>query len=315
MALLTKVTLPNGALFNQSQAFLGADSLFTTGTVLFVNSVTGSNDNSGTDPSTPKATVQGAISAATASKGDKIVCMVGHAETVTATSINLSKAGVTVICLGHGLERPTFTYGAAAATITVSAANCAFLGGHHIGNFDNILSAFTLGASKNFSLIGNTFVDNTAALHFMSIVITNATDNDSDGLTIVDNKWYGLALAPDAAISILAAELHLTVTDNFVDMGATNDVGHFITFAAKITKGTQILRNILIVTGATGATVGVFMTGSGTTHTGVVADNYAASLDATTELFSTAALTFYLFNNRYTGAVTGQGYLLPAIDA
>ena len=98
-------------------------------------------------------------------------------------------------------------------------------------------------------------------------------------------------------------------------MAATNDVGHFLTVAAKVVKNIRILRNICTVVGSTGAAVGVFMTGSSTTNTGVMADNYCSSLDATTELFHTAALGLATFNNRYTGALTAQGYLLPAVDA
>ena len=64
----TKVTLPNGALFNTTHTFLGAGNLFTPGTVYYVSSTTGSNDNNGTDVSTPKATIAGAQSVATASK-------------------------------------------------------------------------------------------------------------------------------------------------------------------------------------------------------------------------------------------------------
>ena len=315
MALLTRITLPNGALANDSQTFLGAGSLFTTGTVIFVNSVTGSNDNAGTDPGSPKATVQGAISVATASKGDKIICMPGHAETVTATSINLSKAGVHVICIGTGLARPTFTYGAAAATITVSAANCAFLGGHHIGNFLDVASAFTLGAAKDFQLTGNTFVDNSSSLGFLSIVVTNATANAADGLMVSGNTWTGLDVSPNAFISILEANNKVTIEDNDVFMGATNDVGHFITLSSFNVLSMRIRRNVLIVTGSTAAAVGIFLTGSGTASLGVGSDNFISSLDTTTELIATAGTGLDFFRNEYTGVADKSGYILPAIDS
>lgn len=315
MSLLTNINFPNGALYNSSQVLLGAGTLFTTGTVFFVNSVTGSDDNNGTDPSTPKATVQGAISACTANKGDKIICMPGHASTVTSTSINLSKAGVSVICLGTGLERPTFTYGAAAATITVSAANCAFLGGHFIGNFLDVASAFTVGAAKDFQLIGNTFSENSASLGFLSIVVTGSTANAADGLTIVGNKWKSLDVSANAFISVLGTLDRFICEDNDVVMDATNDVGHFMTMSSLNVTNAVIRRNTLYVTGSTGATVGIFMTGSGTAQSGTMANNTATSLDATTELFLTATITFGLFDNKYTGAKTASGYVLPAIDA
>lgn len=260
-------------------------------------------------------TVDAARAACTVAQGDVVYIMPGHTETVTATSIALSIAGVSYICLGHGLNKPTFTYGAAAATITVSGANNKWVGGHFIGNFLDVAAAFTLAAAKDFRLEGATFIDNTASLGFLSIVVTGATDNDADGLAVIGNHWDGLDVSPNAFISILAAERRVRIEDNDVNMAATNDVGHFLTVAAKVMTDIRIKRNVCVVVGATGATVGVFMTGSSTTNTGVMSDNYCASLDATTELFATAALGLAQFNNRYTGALTAQGYLLPAVDA
>ncbi len=314
MSSLTKVTLPNGALANDSVAFLGAGSLFTTGKVFFVNSVIGSDGNVGTDPTAPLATVQQAINSCTANKGDKIVVMVGHAETVTATSINLNKAGVSVICLGSGLERPTFTYSAAAATITVSAAGCAFLGGHHIANFLNVASAFTVGAAKDFQLIDNTFVDTSSILNFLSLVVTGAVDNAADGLTLSGNYYLGLATTANAVLSVLGNLNRLTVTENHVDKAATNDAGQMITLSSKVCLGAKISKNNLIVVGSAGATVGIFMTGSGTTSTGIVSFNSITSADATAPLVATATLGFGYFEN-YIGNVNNSGKLLPAAMA
>ncbi len=310
----TRVLAANGALANEAQTFLGQDSLFTTGTVRFVCSVTGSNDNAGTDPAAPKATLQAAIDLCTANKGDKVVVMPGHAETVTSSNINLSKAGVSVICLGNGLERPTFTYGAAAATITVSAANCAFYNGHHIANFLDVASAFTLGAAKDFKLVGNTFEDGTASLNFLSAVTTGATANSADQLTIVGNYSYILNTSPLAFISILSTIKNLTVSDNDVVSASTADVGHFITFADKNGTGTRILRNSLTVTGVTSAAVGIFLTGSGTAHRGIVAYNLVSSLDTTGELIMTAGTGLSQFENYYTGTADASGKLWPAVD-
>lgn len=291
--------------------------IFTFGNIFYVDSVNGSSANPGNRPDKAMATIDQAISlaAVTANNDDVIIILPGHAETVTATSIALDVAGLRIIGMGKGLKRPTFTFGAAAATITVTGANCSWENCHFIGNFLDVAAAFTLGAAKDFRLDNNTFVDNTASLGFLSILVTNATDNSADNLTVVGNNWYGLDVSPNAFISILAAQNHVVITDNIVDMAATNDVGHFLTVAAKVVKNIRILRNICTVVGSTGAAVGVFMTGSSTTNTGVMADNYCSSLDATSELFHTAALGLATFNNRYTGALTAQGYLLPAVDA
>ena len=263
---------------------------FTTGTVRFVSSThaNASDNHAGTEVSSPLATVDAAIGKCTASVGDVIVLMPGHAETVTATSIALDVAGVTIVGLGQGLNRPTFTYGAAAATITVSAANCAWKGCHFIGNFDDVAAAFTIGAAKDFRLETNTFRDNSSALHFLSIVVTGATNNAADGLTVIGNTWQGLAVAPAAFISVLGNLSFLNVRDNFTNMASTDDEGSFLTLSSKVLLAAEIIGNRHVVVGATGATVGIFLTGSATTCTGIVADNKVASLDTTTELIATA---------------------------
>jgi hypothetical protein len=258
------------------------------------------------------ATVDQAIGLCTANAGDTIVVLPGHTETVTATSIALDVAGVNVVCLGNGSARPTFTFGAAAATITVSAADVSWKGGLFIGNFDNVASAFTVTTAKNFRLEGGSFVDSTDALHFVSIVTTNATNNASDGLTVVGNEWYGLALAPLAFVSILANENHVLITDNQVNLAATNDVGHFVTIAAKVVLNFRCLRNMLRVTGATNAAVGIFLTGSSTTNNGIVANNYVDSLDVTSPLLATAGTKLSFFENYYPVAADKNGALLPA---
>lgn len=314
MALLTKILLSNGALSDPTQTFLGAESLFTTGTVRFVHSGIGSDTNAGTDPAAPKATLQGAIDVSTANKADKIIVMPGHAETVTATSINLNKAGVGVICIGTGLDRPTFTYGAAAATITVSAANCSFVNGHHIANFLNVASAFTVGAAKDFQVISNTFVDSLSSLNFLCIVTTGATDNAADGLTFNNNYVYGLATTDGACVSVLGNLLRLTINDNIVDKAATNDAGHMVTLSSKIIGGARILRNTLTVVGSAGATVGIFLTGSGTTSSGVVGFNNVWSLDTTTALLYTAGTGLRPMQNFLSGAADASGTLYPAAD-
>lgn len=314
MSQLTRITLPNGAIVNDGQNFIGAGSLFTTGSVLYVCSVNGSDGNSGLDPAAPLATIQQANTNAVANKGWKVIVMPGHAETVTATSHTLSKAGVSYICLGSGLDRPTFTYGAAAATITVSGANVAFIGGHFIANFLNVAAAFTVGAAKDFQVLNNTFVDTSSILNFLSIVVTGATNNAADGLTFSQNYVYGLAATDGAVVSVLGNLLRLQITENIVDKAATNDAGHMLTMSSKVCGGVRILRNNLTVVGSAGASVGIFMTGSSTTSSGICAYNTCNSLDTTAALFSTTGTKISFQENYTSGAVDASGTLFPAAD-
>lgn len=290
---------------------LGAGELFTTGNVYYVSSVSGSNGNLGTDPSEPKATINGALAACTANNGDKIVVMNNHAETVTSTSMSLSVAGVTIINMGNGkADRPTYTFSTAAATINVTAADVTWIGGYFSANFLDVASAFTLGAAKGFTLEGGLFEDSSSILNFLSIVTTNATNNDADDLTVIGNTWYGLNTTPLAFVSILANELRPNISYNHVDLAATSG-GEFITLAAKIVNGARFEHNNHIVVGATTTTTGIFLTGSGTTSTGIVRGNMVASLDTTTELLATAGTGLKYFENYYTGDADASGKLWP----
>jgi hypothetical protein len=261
------------------------------------------------------ATVDQAIGLCTANAGDTIVVLPGHTETVTATSIALDVAGVKVIGLGSGLNRPTFTFGAAAATITVTGANCEWKGCNFVANFENVASAFTLGAAKDFVLEDNTFSEGSATLNFLSIVTTGTTDLACSGLKVVGNRWYSLATATLAFVSILGDADRVILDDNYVNKASTSDVGHFLTITADTLSNAEIVRNTLIIVGATNATVGIFLTGSSTDNTGVVAYNLVASLDTTSELIATAGTKLKFFENYYTGTADASGKLWPAVDA
>jgi hypothetical protein len=94
----------------------------TTGKYFFVDSNTGSNSNSGLDKDHPVATLAYAITLTTAAKSDVIVCMPGHAETISTTVTPV--AGNVIVGLGFGRNRPVFTASTGAIdTFTISAAN------------------------------------------------------------------------------------------------------------------------------------------------------------------------------------------------
>lgn len=108
----------------------------TTGDTYFVHSGTGSASNGGLSKDDPLATLDAAVGKCTANQGDVIVVMPGHAEDLEADSaVDIDVAGVTVIGLGTGSDRPTFTFKTnvaadfklAAANVTVR--NCLFVGG------------------------------------------------------------------------------------------------------------------------------------------------------------------------------------------
>jgi len=130
------------ALFVNKQAggvFNIQDIVAHPGNVWFVDSGhTNASDSAsyGRNPEKPFATLDYAVGNCTASNGDVIYVMPGHAEAIAADSdVDIDVAGVKVIGLGWGATRPTFTFGTATtadfklAAASVHVENILFLGG------------------------------------------------------------------------------------------------------------------------------------------------------------------------------------------
>lgn len=98
------------------------------GSIFFVHSVTGTDGAGyGRNPDAPLATIDYALGLCTANKGDVIYVLPGHVETISgAATLALDKAGVAVIGLGRGADRPTLTFSATGSNIAVSGAGSKF---------------------------------------------------------------------------------------------------------------------------------------------------------------------------------------------
>jgi len=121
------------------------------GTEFYVGpNATGSGDDgrSGRSKETSLATLEAAIALATASKNDIIYLLPGHAETVaTAGAISIDKIGLRVIGLGTGALRPTFTFSATAATLTMTAASCVLENVILKPSIDSVVSPIVVSAA------------------------------------------------------------------------------------------------------------------------------------------------------------------------
>ena len=96
----------------------------TTGSIFYVDSVTGNNNNDGLSSDFPKATLANALDSCTANKGDIIYLMPLHVESMGNAQIAIDVAGVSVIGLGHGGNRPRFDYDHANSSIDIEANDC-----------------------------------------------------------------------------------------------------------------------------------------------------------------------------------------------
>ena len=91
--------------------------------VLAEGGIGGSNGNKGTYQQ-PFATIDYAVGRCKANRGDIIMVMPGHSEDISsATSLVLDVAGVAVIGLGTGSDRPDLNFSNTAGSVEVDAAN------------------------------------------------------------------------------------------------------------------------------------------------------------------------------------------------
>jgi hypothetical protein len=252
---------PNG-ISSFGMPIIGAGGAMTTGSVFFVDSVTGSNGNSGTDPDNPFSTLDYAVGNCTANKGDIIFLMPNHAESLTAAAgVDLDVAGITVIGLGTGTDRATFTLGtteacdvdfgadnitihnivfdltgidAVAAGIDIDAQyahinQCEIIGADASGQATIWIDVGD--SSHGFKLTNSLLVGTTDGGAADAINVNGACNE----MIITDNIIYGSF--SNAAVSVSAAGLRCDISRNHignnvddkapVDLGATSVVTGF----------------------------------------------------------------------------------------
>ena len=179
-------------------------------TVLPEGGISGADTNKGTYLQ-PFSTINGAVTQCTASRGDIILCMPGHAETVSAAAgVALSKAGIALVGLGRGSLRPTLNLTATTSTVALSAANCSMVNVLVTGGVDAIVSAIVVSAADcyvelNYRDVTGQCTDcllTTAAADRLQIHV-----NDYDGAT---------AAGTNAGIALVGGD-HIEITGRYMD--------------------------------------------------------------------------------------------------
>ena len=282
-----------------------ADQHFSTGKRLFVHSGTGTDSTgNGASPDAPLATIDYAVALCTASKGDVIYVMPGHAESLAAAGslFDLSKAGVKVIGIGTGTLMPTFSLGHADATITVSAADCKISSVRIASSIANVKVGVTLSATSDGSIVEDcVFRDGGAAVEFLVAISVIAAAN---GCKILRNDFRTTAAAGSNNAILTAAVTDLQVIGNVA----------FGKYATGAMLGSAALVNALIADNIfvnAEADIGIALH---TSSTGIFARN---CLGGTTTLASTLTgdNAMWCFENYVSGAVAVSGALNPTADS
>lgn len=249
----------------------------SSGSVFWVDS--GGNNGSKGTFARPFATLDEAFASCTANNGDIIYVKEGHAETIsTAAGIAHDVAGVTVVGLGVGSARPTFTFDTAAgADYIVSAANARVFNLVFLGNLATLTSCFTI-AGDSCEVAYCEFRESTNGM--LAGLTIGAADGDSDYAYVHHNVFYmdepGVTNAGDGAIEIVFDSDHIRIWDNYI-YGDFDDAGIHVPAAGNACDFLSIQRNYVENTAATYA---IEVTTGGTMNGGDIVDNRLVSSNA-----------------------------------
>ncbi len=176
---LSKTNFPNGGPNDRGilQKFYWVpDGIW--GDIRYVHHAGAGTSGPGWAPENAYTTIDSAVSACTANNNDLVVVLPGHAETIVgASGIDLDIAGVTVMGVGQGTNRPTVTFGTATtATIDFSAANCTLKNIRCVNNIDS-LASFIEGGASNATIEDCEFIGSSAKEFLCGVYVPTTYDD------------------------------------------------------------------------------------------------------------------------------------------
>lgn len=260
----------------------------------------------------PWATIDYAIGQCTANRGDVIMVLPGHTEQVTTDGgIALDVAGVAVIGLGTGTNRPKIVLdSAAAAAVTVSAANCTMYNLVLEASFADITNAIDVTAT-GCTLDSLHFQEEGADLNFVDYVVASGADNTADNLCLNACTGYGIDAAINSPLRIVGDLEGLIMTGCRWNTDNANALAMIQCATGKDLTNCYVADNVYASLKTSGD---ILIDNDTTANNGWVANNKALHLDTAAEVLVDCD-GVGLFENYGTGVVTASGYLLPAADS
>ena len=187
-----------------------------SGNVYWVGSGTAnaSNSNKGDSPERPFATITYVLSnKVAANHGDIVLVMPNHTEDMGNTSITMSTAGVAIVGLGAGSNRPTFTYGTNTTKIHVTANNNTFKNLYFdITGAGSVTTGIDVDADYTVIEDCEILQSDSVGQCDMAIDVGTSTATVMNKLKVVANT-----ASPQAAINISGTATQLVISDCWID--------------------------------------------------------------------------------------------------
>lgn len=220
-------------LFSRAQpggAYTFTDESKSTGVKYWVHSGTGQDiAGDGRNPDEPYATIDFAIGQCAANQNDVIYVMPGHAETIAAdaSDIAVDVAGVSIIGLGNGENRPVITFTHTGATVAVSAADCTIKNLVFKNDVDNQTAVVTI-TGAGCTLENCEFLEGSSKQYLIGV------DVGAGRATVKGCYFKSVAAGANSAIKISAAVDRVNLVENevfgdFADACIHNPTGNVAT--------------------------------------------------------------------------------------
>ena len=254
----------------------------------------------------PLATIDAAVGLCKANRGDKIMVRPNHTETISAaSSLDLDVAGISVIGLGNGSNRPRLDFTAAAGTVQVAADNIRMMNLNLHANVTTITGGLVVEDGVNHFRMSSCTVD----------AETEGTDEFNNAITLTNNNNRCIIedCIFDMGIAAAVSAIHLDAdTDNLI-IRRCYFKGDYSTacIVGDTTLSTNLLiEDCLLINGEHGdlnAQPAIeLLTGS----TGVIRRNHIVCNESSPAA-AIVADSCFLFENKYSETAAGFELDLP----
>ena len=295
---------PNGITSFGLPVIGGSTDHTTVGNVYYVSSnhpARGDTPDKGSAPDTPFATLDFAIGRCTASStttttlgGDIIFVMPGHNESlIAANAIDADIAGINIIGIGNGADKPTFDHDNPNGEFVIGAADIKLVNLRFRCSKTIVNNAINIeAAGDNFTIQKCDFgFAETAGDEFNDAIIVEAGADNG----IIEGCFFDSgAEAAVSAIELNGAVIGITIRDNEFRGDYSTAI---IRGDTTLSENVIIERNLLwngVTSGLNAAAVISMLTGT----VGIIRDNTIAC-DLTSPHLSIVCDGAFMYNNRY----------------